>query len=745
MNLCKVEMLRKIRCLVIFVFIFSFCFGQEAKKSAKEKTSFQTSNSWKPQTDVRSDIAIVYGTNDRTDLNFEQRAQSWRNKGYKTHFMTGIAWGDYADYFNGKWDGKQHWADGQVKYKVRQSEALENYENGDTVWHHPGVPYIVPTASFIKYLKEKHVKRAIDAGIDAIYLEEPEFWAKSGYSESFKKEWKVYYGFPWKPQHESPQNTYLSNKLKYQLYFNALKEVFTYAKEYGKSKGMNVRCYVPTHSLINYSSWEIVSPEASLASLPCVDGYIGQIWTGTARTDNFFNGIKKERTFETAYLEYNCMESMVAPTNRKVIFLSDPIEDNAKDWKDYKVNYQATFTAKLLFPKVDNYEVMPWPDRIYEGLYTDPKTGTKKHIPQQYATQMQVMINTLNSMPITNNKVSGSHGIGVLMANSLMFQRYPVHEGYDDPAFSNFFGQVLPLLKRGIPIEIVHIENSQYPLIWQYLKVLVMSYSNMKPMKEDYHHYISEWVKSGGILIYCGKDIDPYQNVMEWWNTNGNNFKAPSAHLFKLMGIPEEAASGIYTFGKGKVHVIREEPKEFVLKANNDKNYLDFVKLAYEKDAGAGKLETKNNFYLERGSYIICSVLDETESKTPLILKGVFIDLFDPDLPVLKEKTITPNSQAFLFDVSKISDKSKPKVLCGASRVYNETISDGRYSFMVKSPINTWNVSRVYLPGRPQMLVVKNEKDEVIQESSNTWDELSKTCLLKFPNSPEGVLVEIDY
>jgi len=36
------------------------------------------------------------------------------------------------------------------------------------------------------WLYESIIKRVIDAGIDAIYLEEPEFWARAGYSESFK-------------------------------------------------------------------------------------------------------------------------------------------------------------------------------------------------------------------------------------------------------------------------------------------------------------------------------------------------------------------------------------------------------------------------------------------------------------------------------------------------------------------------------------------------------------------------------
>lgn len=126
---------------------------------------------------------------------------------------------------------------------------------------------------------------------------------------------------------------------------------------------------MPTHSLINYTSWQIVSPEASLASLDCVDGYIAQVWTGTAREPNFYNGVQKERVFENAFLEYGCMKSMTAPLNRKMYFLTDPIEDRAKDWLDYKINYQATFAAQLMYPMVDTYEVMPWPDRIYQGLY----------------------------------------------------------------------------------------------------------------------------------------------------------------------------------------------------------------------------------------------------------------------------------------------------------------------------------------------------------------------------------------
>jgi hypothetical protein len=735
------------------------CHIQNSPATRKEKTAFQTSSPWKPVTDVRADIAIVYGANDRRATNnspgmtFDERVQSWRERGYITHFMTGIAWGGYQDYFTGGWDGETHWSEGQVTIK------------GDTIWHGRNVPYIVPSRNFLKYMKEIHIKRVIDAGIDAIYMEEPEFWMRAGYSEAFKREWEEYYGFPWRPQHESPENTYLSNKLKYHLYYRALEDVFTFAKEYGKSKGMDVRCYVPTHSLVNYSSWQIVSPHASLASLPCMDGYIAQVWTGTAREPNYYNGVCKERVFENAFLEYGSMESMTRPTGRKMFFLTDPIEDWARDWDDFKKNYQATFTAQLLYPMINNYEVMPWPDRIYERLYKVCDTcSVMEKIPRFYSTQMQVMINTLNDMPLSNNKVTGSQGIGVMMSNSLMFQRYPTHnqngevveifnrgsmqfmeENLADPQFSNFYGQTLPLLKRGIPVSTVHLENVGYPDTWKDLKVLVMSYSNMKPMESESHQYIAQWVKDGGVLIYCGTDTDAYQTVMEWWNTDGNTYKAPSQHLFQLMDLASDTPTGEYTCGKGKVYVIREEPKNFVMNPDGDKIYLSVVQKAFNTVSDKSRFEMKNSLYLERGPYVIVSVMDESVSDESMTLKGIFIDLFDPALPVLKEKTIHPDEQAFLYDVQQVKNKKKPAVLCGASRVYEETFKSGFYSFVAKSPIETNNVSRVLLPKKPKEVTVKNVAGEIITAAEHTWDETSNTCLVKFENDPDGITVEIKW
>jgi len=707
--------------------------AQKNPNAGRQKTAFQTSSPWIPQIDVRSDLAIVYGTNDQGQMTFERRVQSWRDRGYQTAFMTGIAWGSYYDYFLGKWDGKNHLGIGQVTQK------------GDTIFHGKNMPYVVPVQSFIEYMKTAVVKRVIDAGINTIFLEEPEFWARSGYSQPFKDEWQKYYGFPWRPQDASAENTYLSSKLKYQLFYNAIKQVSNYAKAYGKGKGRDIKVYIATHSLVNYSSWQIVSPEASLASLPGIDGYIAQVWTGTSREPTYFNGQRKERVFENAFLEYGSMVSMTAPTGRKLFFLTDPIEDWPRDWADYRKNYEATFTAEILYPMVNNYEVMPWPERIYTRPYKLAHSDSSVLIPKYYSTQMQIMINVLNKMPLSPNKITGVNSIGVLMSNSLMFQRFPTHNGFEDPQFSNFYGQTLPLLKRGIPVQTVHMENLAYAQTLKNIKVLVMSYSNMKPNSPLVHQQLVDWVKKGGVLIYCSRDDDPYQSVMEWWNTKGTKFTVPSQHLFKLLSIGKGDNASGYSVGKGKVYVVRQDPKEFVLQPDKDAEYVKLVKHAYEKDAHQGKIEDKNSLYLQRGPYDIISVMDENADSKPYQVKGPVIDLFDPQLPVLSGKTVNPGEQSLLYDIKRIADKTKPQVLASASRIYDEQIASGSYSFVAKSPQNTLNSMRVLLPLQPKETVVTDHNGNTVTDVKTSWDSASNTLFVGFDNSPDGIRVNIKW
>ena len=116
---------------------FFLFFALAVSAQAQEKTTFQTAGPWKPVTDIRSDLVMVYGANDNRRMTFRERVESWRQRGYTTHFMTGIAWGDYQDYFTGKWDGRWHLDEGQKTMR------------GDTIWHGRLIPYIIPTKNYL--------------------------------------------------------------------------------------------------------------------------------------------------------------------------------------------------------------------------------------------------------------------------------------------------------------------------------------------------------------------------------------------------------------------------------------------------------------------------------------------------------------------------------------------------------------------------------------------------------------------
>ena len=343
------------------------------------------------------------------------------------------------------------------------------------------------------------------------------------------------------------------------------------------------------------------------------------------------------------------------------------------------------------------------------------------------------MVGSLNDIPASENKVSGSQGISVLMGNSLMFQRFPVHDGYEDPQLSDFYGMTMPLLKRGIPVGITHIENVGYEEALKDLKVLVMTYSNMKPMDPEAHVHIADWVRKGGALIYCGSDSDPFQTVREWWNTGSSAFDAPSDHLFSLMGIQPGAPEGNYEYGEGTVRILRKDPKEYVLVPDADGGLLDAVKELYAISGGI--LEFKNSFRLSRGPYELVAVLDESVSEEPFRLSGKFIDLYDPALPVLTEVTVQPGSQAYLFNLDKAG--KAPAILAAASRAYEVKRKGKTFSFVAKGPVETTNVSRILLRKKPSSVLVQGRESF----DPTNWDEVSHTYLLSFENSPEGVQV----
>jgi len=748
------------------------------RNKKEELTGYQASGDFRPSVDLQCDFVMVYGIDDT----MPDRIRQYREKGYVIHLMTGIAWGEYQDYLDGKWDGRKHWDEGQVE------------RSGKDVIHNPTVPYMVPTVSFSEYLTER-MKIAVDKGVEAIHVEEPEFWDRSGYSEAFKREYEIYYKEPWRPQHEDLDVQYKSARLKAYLYSRAIDRVSAALKEYAKVVyNRDLRFYVPTHSLLNYTQWKIMSPEAALINIPTVDGYIAQIWTGTSREANVYEGVYKERTFETAYLEYGVMQELVKGTGRRMWFLNDPIEDlPSYTWENYEYNYRKTAAASLLHPHIWHYEICPWPHRVFDGRYprfqpniakkdeTSYETDQSKPIPGSYSTLLSGMFQLFGDMEQKEFCFEGAgDSVGICMSDSGLFQRtFPdgivngrklgdrfamaKHKNTGNPvdeeaaealmkeiredesllldfiqsdAFPQFYGMSLPLLKYGLPVRPVQLDNvRRFAGYLDTLKVLILSYEYIKPEAPDINTAVLSWVMNGGTLLYIGDGSDPFHRIDSWWRKSG--YENPARHLFRLAGMEETPEDGVYPAGNGKIVVWNMVPAKICLSRELAQEYRYKVKDALESLGLSW--EFRNDLTLHRGPYIISAVMDESVTDEKKVWEGLFADLGENDYPVITHKEIGPDETALLFDFDTIREETF-RVIGTSARVLDAQTDDGGFQLKLKTADKIRAYTRVRLPQKAAAALAVDEQGQHVPMEVN-WDDASRTLLLCYDSHSEEVTV----
>ena len=730
---------------------------------SEELTSFQQSAPYSGKDDINTDVVMVYGINDSTC----DRIAEFKKHGYVIHVMVGIAWGGYTDYLYGKWDGKNHW-----------DEAQED-RYGNKILHGKDTPYMVPTVSFADYITER-LKAAVDSGAEAIHVEEPEFWDRGGYSEAFKREYTLYYREDWRAPHESEDARYRAAKLKSYLYRRTIDRVSSALKEYALTKyGRVLRFYVPTHSLLNYTQWKIVSPEGLLSDCPAVDGYIAQIWTGTSREPTPFDGVIKERTFETAYLEYGIMQELIKGTGRKMWFLHDPIEDNdIFTWENYQYNYLKTVVASLLHPKVNTYEVCPWPYRVFYRKYpTNSPDATT--IPADYATLLCSVFQTLGDMPLA--QADSTIRTGVLLSDSALFQRdysdsvikppdapdadatvisdsddlknafrERLFNGEEDErllreyirssTFPSFYGLCLPILKYGMPVRPVSLDNiRRYTGYLDDYDVLLLSYEFMKPEYPDINNALASWVRGGGKLIYVGDGSDPYHAVRSWWNDSKNRYPTPAEHLFEMLGIDEPKDKEVYAVGNGWAAVWYINPAKITYSEERAGEMRELFARVIGTDGG--QWNRGNSITVKRGPYIASAVMDESVSDEPLTLRGLFADMFDIRYGIVTEKTIAPDENALLFDLETIEGEAL-RVIGTSARVLSLCAAQDTVSLTVKGTDDVRTFTRLRVPFAVTSAEGQGENGEVVKVGAE-YDPLSRTVLLSYDGTAQEMEITL--
>jgi hypothetical protein len=701
-------------------------------RRTRERTAFETGQHYSPDLDFAADVAIVYGVDDT----LRGRLGSWAAEGYICHCMTGVAWGDYQTYIFGAWDGANH------------EDEIQADRHGARITHGWNVYYVCPTESFARYLGER-ILSAVEAGATAIHLEEPEYWARAGYCAAFREEWLRFYGAPWSPPHETPDARYRASKLMYHLSHHALGAIMGDVRQRASASGRAVRFYVPTHSVLNYAHWSIVSPESSLARLEDCDGYIAQVWAGTARTPTVFRGRRTERPFETAFLEYGALTNLARASGQRMWFLVDPVEDDPRrTWVEYRSSWERTVVAALLWPEISRYEVMPWPERVLRGAYR-PGAGEGDvaaradvvGIPPDYTTEVLVVAAALTDMDQVRVEWDcGTQRVGILVSDTMMFQR--CEPDPSDPDLSFFYGIALPLLRAGIPVHPVQLEFASQPGFLSRYDVLFLSYEGQKPPSPECHQALRAWVDDGGVLVYLGDDQDGYETVLEWWNTPEMEYLSPREHLFEALGLHPDAHPGphpgTHRLRKGGLVYQRVSPSVFAYAEDGPERVLRLTAQACRR--GNTRFETQPHIVLRRGPYLVAVGVDRDAEAPRRILGGTWVDLFSPGLDVLVDPELGPGGLRFLLDVQGVEGPTD-RVLCSGSRIYDQSRVGSEFSFTSVGPAGTTAVTRVRLSARPRSVHVPGCEGRC----EARWHAPTRTVLLRYPNKPTGRPITINF
>jgi hypothetical protein len=310
-----------------------------------------------------------------------------------------------------------------------------------------------------------------------------------------------------------------------------------------------------------------------------------------------------------------------------------------------------------------------------------------------------------------------------------MFQRGGPNES--DPEMGHLFGLAMPFVKAGIPIQPIQLENVNIPHYLDHTKILLMTYEGMKPLSADVHRPIADWVRRGGTLVFVDADTDPFLKVQEWWNTGDMHYATPRQHLFELLGLPALPTQQINPVGKGKVVFLRRSPTEISRAADGATWLLDQVR------AGDPSFPWKvtGSFVLRRGPYVIAAGMNET-SMAPRTLRGDFVDLFDPELAVVREVKLAADSRHFLIDLRKYS-----KTVVASAGQVREIESDGsHWSGTVEGIARTPGVLLLRTPREPREVRLNGSPLLNLK-----YDAAYHLLWLRFDNQPRPQTIDVAY
>ena len=360
---------------------------------------------------------------------------------------------------------------------------------------------------------------SLASGSDGVCFVGPEYADRAGYEPAFKQAWQTQYRTAWQEPVSGIDARYHAGMLMATGVATRVQSVLQDAQQ----RKAGVRRMVTLHSPLYTAQSGLVSPLSRIAALAPVTDIIGDVSLATASLPTRYAGLRQEMLFDRAFLEYSAFWHAVRGQNKRAWFLTNPLTDTGLfPTPEARSRYEQTLIAALLLPDVNAYQLALPPDTLTAAM------------PTEDAIRLHSILAALEDMH-NQTGVSGNaekyDDIGVLVSDSAQWQR----EGPGESDLDGLFGLTLPLLQRGIPVQLLSLDRVADPGYLNGFKTLLVSYDFQKPPGARAQQALAEWVRRGGSLLYFG-GADAYNGVSDaWWRQAGWN--APQQDLWKQLGV----------------------------------------------------------------------------------------------------------------------------------------------------------------------------------------------------------------
>jgi len=682
------------------------------------KTIFQTNTHYDPRIAFAVDGMIVH-RHGAPKADLKRVIDSWKNQGYRAGRMFFADSDATGDYWQGRWDGQKH------------EDEVERDPLGRVVKCAGVRPYMLPTEGWIRYLQEM-TDLSIELHADAIFPEEPLAHLHTGYESAFRRLWQQRYGQPWKAESSSAEARYLTGQLKNELYLKLERQLASRVAQRAQQLDRPIDFILPIHSLYSNMASHLVAPLGTSLEIDSVDGYIGQIWTGPVNWARREYDKDRATFFASAFALYDYFVELVSGRDQKLWLLIDPVEDDPNHmWNDYELWYRHCVVAAMMMEEVDSYEVMPWPERIFLPGNT---TGGGTPAPESYRLSILSVMQALQEVkrggewqhdPSDHSSTDQRPSvIGVAVADTLLWEKEK------HPLLKPIYGLLMPLIQEGVRARACLLERMHEPAYRQKFDVILLSYEAFKPAQSRIHESIAQWVNEGGNLIVLGAD-DDLEGAKLWWKDKG--YSSPLAHLQALLNV--KADSTFNSIGKGSYRRSTTSPGEFVSSELAERELWPTLNAALGNPKDH-PLSRPGYFHLERDPYVLAHAFSK-----PVSIEGTFVDVFDPDLRVVQNVSLSPDTTMLL---KRLPDHvSIPQVWHATHRLMTVVQQDDVMTIEMRGPTETPAVVRLH--GAGNRLVQFSARQALGDAVTLDVKEEGSTWRIRFPNHPDGVTLKLTW